>query len=266
MQLTGELAPLGYAHRETEFIIAPSGPAKGQRIYNTCGPTAYASAASAALQRLVTTEAAFSALQAHGLCDATGLSTDGSLAKGAGLFGLSIAEHRPYGEPWAAWPTFLGWHLGSRAHPVLLQVANGQALHDAISGLGENATGLRYHFIALIKRHTGGPSAYAGGKSLPNGYWACDGDNYAGGNDRAHNFAAADVLQFYSDATLAAALPCAGIAFNRAPVTPPAPPEDEQAEAARVAQALADATQAVAAAQQVAAHLASVQATLKALS
>lgn len=221
MQLTGELAALAYAHRETEFII-PTGSTT--RIYGACGPDALASCASAARGHLVTCETVYATMRAHGLCDGQGVTTDGKLAQAVPYLGLTIMEHRRYAEPWAAWPNFLGWHLASNAHPVLLQVANGQALRDDISGMGENATNLKYHFIMLLKRHNGGPSAYAGGRTLRAGYWACDGDSFAGGNDRAHGYSAADVLQFYPDTVLAAARPCAGIAFARVPPPPPPPP------------------------------------------
>lgn len=221
MQLTAELAPLGYAHRETEFVLIPG---TTTRLYGACGPTALASCASAALQKLVTTEQMYTLMRGRGLCDASGVSNDVKLAAAAviatnqGGYGLAIDEHHAYsGDVWNGWQTFLGWHLGSCDHPTLIELAHGQQLKDEISGLGENASGLTYHFICLIKRHGGGYSAYAG-RSLPSGYWACDGDNYAGGNNRANNFHAADALQFYSDETLTAAMPCAGIAFKRAAV------------------------------------------------
>ena len=213
MQLSGELAPLGYAHRQSEFVI-PTG--QTTRVYGACGPTAWAACASAALGSLHTAEDAVATLEKHGYCDAQGISNDDHLAQAALLYGLAIAEHHSYsGDMWSSWPNFLGWHLGSCDHPTLIELARGQALHDEISGLGENASGLTYHFICLLKRHEAGPSAYAGGRVLPSGYWACDGDNYAGGNDRANGYNAADVLQFYSDTTLSAALPCAAIAFSR---------------------------------------------------
>lgn len=219
MRLSGELAPLGYAHRQSEFVI-PSGATT--RVFGACGPTALAACASAALGAPHTAEDTVALLERHGYCDSQGVSNDGKLAQAALLYGLAISEHHAYGgDQWSAWPNFLGYHCGTRSDPVLLEVANGQALHDAISGLGENATGLRYHFIAFLKRHPGGHSAYAG-RDLSAGYWCCDGASYAGGNDRAHAFAAADVLQFYSDAALAAALPCAAIAFARSVTGGPA--------------------------------------------
>lgn len=216
MQLRGELAPLGLAHRESEFILIPD---TQTRIYSACGPDALASAATAARQQLVTCAQVYTVMRTRNLCAVSGASTDGGLASAAAALGLIINEHRGYGEPWSGWPTFLGWHLGARADPTVIELANGQALTDELSGLGENATGLQYHFICLIKRHPGGYSA-AAGRSLPSGYWACDGDNWAGGNGRSNNFNAADILQFYSDTTLAAARPCAAIAFNRAPTAP----------------------------------------------
>src|SRR5487761_1991488 len=84
MYLTGELAPLGLAHRQSEFIIAPTGPNAGRRIFGACGPTALASAATAALQQLVTAES---------------VSDDGKIAAAAsasGGLGMSILEHFPY--------------------------------------------------------------------------------------------------------------------------------------------------------------------------
>jgi len=61
-----------------------------------------------------------------------------------------------------------------------------------------------YHFVMVAGWHPGGPSAapQAKGRTLPAGWWCCDGDNFAGG----------DVLQFYEDGVLAAARPCAAMA------------------------------------------------------
>jgi hypothetical protein len=73
----------------------------------------------------------------------------------------------------------------------VLEIANGQALIDEVSGLGENANHLQYHYIC-------------GFGSSGDGWLFADGDNYAQGN----------VLQRYSYATLAAAKPCAALAIR----------------------------------------------------
>src|SRR5260221_12315788 len=84
-----------------------------------------------------------------------------------------------------------------------METANRQALRDSISGQGENAVNLHYHFIGIVGHHDGGFST-RGGMDLPPGWWAVDGDNYASG----------DVLQFYPDDVMAAAQPCGALAFG----------------------------------------------------
>ncbi len=213
MHTTGELAPLGYLHRESEFWYLPN----GTFVNGDCGPNALAMAASYARQTLVSTQDVYHLMLTHGWCDTNGVSTLAQIGDAAAALGLTVAETRAYGEPWQGWDNFFGWHLSAQAgyHAIVLQIANGQALVDALSGLGENAQGLRYHFITVVARHPGGPSAYAG-RDLPAGYWCLDGDNLAGGNDRSTGFRAADVPQLYPDGVLAAAQPCGAFAVVRA--------------------------------------------------
>ncbi|HUY77355.1 MAG TPA: hypothetical protein VMV29_11330, partial [Ktedonobacterales bacterium] len=98
--------------------------------------------------------------------------------------------------------------------PAVLMVHAGQALIDLMSNQGENGSGIENHFIAALGYHPGGASDYAGGKVLPAGLWCADGASYAGGNNRGNGFGAADVLQFYSFATLYAAWPVAYMAVE----------------------------------------------------
>jgi hypothetical protein len=102
--------------------------------------------------------------------------------------------------PETEWRTFCTRHVGKEA--IVLEVARGQLLVDSISGRGENARNLRYHFIVLLGWHPGGHCARVN-HQLPPGWWCSDGDNFARGN----------VLQFYPDCVLLAAVPCAALAI-----------------------------------------------------
>ena len=46
------------------------------------------------------------------------------------------------------------------------------------------------------------------------GFWAADGCSFAGGNNNANGFNAANVLQYYTDSNLGAARPCAALALK----------------------------------------------------
>lgn len=205
----------GLLHRETEFATVP---AYGNiRVFGACGPCGLASAASASLGSIVHTADVYTLMRQHGLLsDPSGASTIGALQTAATLLKLPIAAYCAYGEPWDDWQAFFTAHAGR--DPFMVEVANGQALVDSISGKGENASTLRYHYFAVLGTHSGGPSPYAGGKVLPAGFWCADGDNYAGGNDSAHNFNAVNVLQFYTDTVMAAARPCAALALRGASI------------------------------------------------
>ena len=176
----------GVHHRTTEFVYDP---AQGRWLTGTCGPTALAMAAWNATNTPHDVLSVYRLMRGRGLCDPTGGSTPAALNTAAELLGLSVAEYQPYiGDSWSGWRAFLDRHAGRDA--VVLELAHGQALKDEISGLGENATNLDYHYICGY-----GPSG--------DGWLFADGDNFAVG----------DVLQRYSFATLAAAQPCAAVAI-----------------------------------------------------
>lgn len=174
----------GTLWRESEFQGGLTG---------ACGPNALSFCASWSRQRYTSTLDVYRAMRAERppLCDANGVSTIGGLRTAATLIGLPLVDTRWYAEPWGDWRAWFSKHL-SAGRIILLEVANGQALVDSISGKGENARNLKYHFIACAGR-------------LSDGSWLClDGDNFASGN----------VHQVYRDSVLGAARPCAALAIG----------------------------------------------------
>lgn len=127
---------------------------------------------------------------AHGLSQSNGASTVAAIAK----YGRSIVYKTPvewdFGTVWAenVWHDFIVNTAG--IHPILLQVANGQALVDAETGSRDEA-GLHYHAIAI------------GGKQST-GYICADGDNPEAGKRK----------QIYTWTTLVAAQPCGLVEYS----------------------------------------------------
>lgn len=210
----------GPIHRASEFALVGG----TTRLFGACGPDALATVLSNALGRDISTADVYTAMAAANLLMAVlpdrnaGMSNSGQWHDAAAnIYGATITAFRGYAEPWADWATFFNTHAGHS--PMVVEVARNWLIRDEISGLGQNANTdptspnvSRYHIFAVVGRHDGGFSPHAG-RVLPPGYWCADGDNLAGGNDSAHNFQAADVLQFYSDATMANAQPCAALAI-----------------------------------------------------
>jgi hypothetical protein len=182
----------GRVDRESEFVGGLSG---------ACGPNAAAMAERWADQSRLGTLDVYHRMRAAGRCDANGAATLAALAEDAGAAGYRL-DVLPYREPMpeADWRAFFDAHVGREA--LVFETANGQALVDALSGLGENARNLHYHFVLVAGWHPGGWSARAG-RALPAGWWCADGDNFTTG----------DVLQFYPDGVVAAARPCAAMAI-----------------------------------------------------
>lgn len=199
--------------RGTEFILDD----QGVRMFGCCGQRGLASVASSALGSDVSTLGIYDSMLKHGWADPGGASTIGDLLNQAKLMNCEIASFAQYNEPWGIWQSWLTAEI-TAGNPSVIELAYGQALFDSISQRGENAVGLRYHFIGVLGYFAGGYSARAG-KSLPEGFWCADGDNFAGNNDNAHGFAAADVLQYYPITVLAAAHPCGGLALKGRAVT-----------------------------------------------
>jgi hypothetical protein len=181
----------GRVDRESEFVDGLTG---------TCGPNAAAMAERWSDQSQLSTIDVYRRMRAANRCDPNGAATMAALADDARAAGYKV-ELLPYREPMpeADWRAFFERTVGRQA--VVYETAYGQALHDAISGLGENARDLHYHFVMIAGWHPGGHSARAG-RNLPPGWWCADGANFAGGN----------ALQFYPDDALVASRPCAAMA------------------------------------------------------
>jgi hypothetical protein len=186
----------GKIHRETEFVGG---------LHGACGPNAASMAERWADQSALGTLDVYRRMRAAGRCDPGGESTLRALADDARAAGYQV-DTLAYREPMpeADWRAFFERHAGRRA--IVFETAYGQALRDALSGRGENATNLHYHFVMVAGWHPGGITrvAQAAGRDLPAGWWCCDGDSFAGG----------DVMQLYPDAVMAASRPCAAMAIT----------------------------------------------------
>jgi hypothetical protein len=211
---TSELL-LTTAIRQTDFFRDVAG---GPWITGACGPTAVANGATSVLGHIITPKMAYDAARAHGLCDPNGASV--LPANKLGLYALAvllnckIAAYQPYLEPWPAGPTWIAQQVGA-GNPTVIEVANGAALKDEVTGLGDNynpASPLQYHYIVRLGSFSGGFSKIAN-KTLPPGGWYADGDSWAGNNGVEWDFQCTQQLQFYSDTTLAAARPCGALAL-----------------------------------------------------
>jgi hypothetical protein len=101
-------------------------------------------------------------MQAHGEADARGASTVKGLADEARRQGLKVLIEWDYAEPFPHdWHTTLLQNAG--IHPIILELANGQALHDAETGSADEV-GLHYHYVVVLNKQA-------------DGYVANDGDN-----------------------------------------------------------------------------------------
>jgi hypothetical protein len=197
-------APL---HRETEFDIITY----GIRRMGGCGMAGLASAASSATGTIYHPIDVYTIAYLRGWCDISGAITPYNLWRTALAMGLHVAAFRDYGEPWPDWQSWCEEQL-SAGNPIVVETARGQALVDLISGSGENANNLQYHYYAKLGRNRGGASSLVN-YTLPAGWWCADGDNFAGGNNYLNGFNAKNILQYYEDYRVANAQLCAGIAL-----------------------------------------------------
>jgi hypothetical protein len=189
--------------RESQFITSG-----GVRLYCCCPSNALGAALRRASQdNAYSTLYVYTLMRSHKdakgnpLCKAQGNANGSALllaANVAGFKGIYSGLH----EPWTTWSDFVQLHGVQGGKPLVLEVSLGQKLVDSISGKGENAKDLHYHFIALLAYHPDGYSQRAG-RILPTGWWCADGANLASGN----------ALQFYPESVLAAAVPCAALAI-----------------------------------------------------
>ena len=165
----------GVKTSESEFQIVPATSTHpAAQLTAACGPCAAGSAARWASQSLTTpsTLDVYRHMRGLGLGGSDGMSDLDELTKTLRDMGYTV-ERPGSGE---TVQQFMDRHAGINA--VVWETANGQALHDLISGMGEDATNLQRHILCLFGKKTDtGPSTQAGGKVLPAGYWCADGDN-----------------------------------------------------------------------------------------
>ncbi len=120
---------------------------------------------------------------AKGICGANGAATLWAVAREARDTGHGVALEWDYQQPLQGdWHKALLDNAGLR--PILLQVANGQALVDTETGSRDESS-LHYHAIAVVGRQD-------------NGYICADGDNPQ----------VSERFQIYPYETLANAVPC----------------------------------------------------------
>lgn len=158
-------------------------------LNGTCGPTAATVAWGAAVGRVISEQDMVDMthhMNANGWADANGASTIGGIANELTSRGLAIKNYG-YSEPFNVdWHSLFIQYAGVK--PIIIELANGQALHDVETGGGENAVNLHYHYICIVGKQD-------------DGYIVADGDN----------FQVLSRFQIYSYAVIAAAQPCAMI-------------------------------------------------------
>ncbi len=188
----GELLP-GKIWRESQFYTV-----NGARRTGMCNENAIAMVESWATQSYVWTGTIYERMaRDKQLLNANGASDIAQQHARLVADGFQTETHPYAGNNW---PDALAWlhnHLDA-GHGIVLMVANGAALVDSIGG-GKDYSGakpLAFHSFTPLGHHPGGFSQHAQ-RDLPAGVWCADGDNSAVGN----------VLQFYPDTVLAAAIP-----------------------------------------------------------
>ena len=187
-------------YNESEFL-AGSG---------ACGPTALAGADrwyhSIPTPTAVQTK---TLMQQAGLCTSTGVTTLPKMAQFAKSRGMPV-QLRPAGMgvlDYAA-RSFLSQ---SNLKPgfVILEVTNGQAIRDYLTGAGEDAIGLQNHIFGLFGYNSGGWCAFLG-FTVPAVFLAIDGDSNLVNNVvngvRVHR-AINQTYCYYTTAVLSAARP-----------------------------------------------------------
>lgn len=198
----------GVIFSESEFL-------PNEIYFGKCGQNMQAMLQSWATQKYRSTQDVYVAMRKAGRCDLDGVSVMSQQVAQAKADGFKVEVLATNTSmPESAWSGFLHTHLPAAA--VGVEVANGQALKDELTGLREDATNLKFHFFSIFGHHDGGPSARAGGRTLPAGWWCADGDNYSNNTHTASGWnrhLGGHTLQFYSEETLRAARPCAALAM-----------------------------------------------------
>jgi hypothetical protein len=189
------MSDFGLAHGMSEFINGLNGD---------CIETAMAAAIAAAHGESMTpAELAdiVKSMQAEHLAATNGATTINACATWLKEHGEHVLVAVGYAEPFHGdWHALLLEHAG--VHPIVLNVANAQALHDAQTNAWDEH-GVKYHGIAVLDKGQ-------------DGYSCVDGDNPQA-NQR---------FQVYTYQTLIAAKPCGMVVIDvlhPAPVPAPKP-------------------------------------------
>ena len=213
---------------ESEFQIVPGTTSHPPaQLTGACGPNAASHAARCASgnAQAPDTVAVYRAMRGLNLGESNGVSNACNLRDTLTHLGYTLITPNA-GEGVQAFCARLAGHA-----PIVLEVANGQAFRDELTGATEDAGNLQYHFVCLLGRNTGGASARKlppNKTALPAGYWVADGDNNVQNpvenGKRVHRGMNGDLV-YYSDATVAAAKPYSAfaVAMKEAPVSNPNP-------------------------------------------
>lgn len=195
--------PGGSLYNESEFNAGGG----------SCGPTILAGAGRWTTgKRQPLAKQVVAQMQAWGLCGPTGVTNTPKLIQAARQYGYPVQLNAPNrGVMHFAVDTLRGIN-GRRQGLCVLEIAKGQALVDYLSGLGEDAVNLAYHFIGLIGYNSGGYSNWLGCQ-VPEGFHAIDGASLlmnpyvkAPGPGRIHRYINSQFC-YYPLATVAAAQP-----------------------------------------------------------
>lgn len=166
----------------------------------TCGPTAVSVAIGASKGDVISEQYMVALAQkmiAEKIADPNGATTIGELQTIANQYGVPTEHFEQYSEPFPFdWISYLRTNAGRV--PIVLEFANGQALRDVETGVGENATNLHYHYVCVVGKQD-------------DGYIVADGDN----------FQVLQRFEIYDLGTLTTAKPCALLALKMARTAAP---------------------------------------------
>ena len=164
-------------YNESEFL-AGSG-ACGPTILAACGRW-YTGKQTPFASMMLATMHAMHDSRGVPLCSATGVTTINNLRLAAQNLHYPV-QNRPtvagvtMGAIEFAVQTLLQGH-GLKSGITLMGIANGQVLHDYLTGAAEDAVNLKNHFIGIVGYNTGGYSNYLG-CAVPEGFLVVDGAN-----------------------------------------------------------------------------------------
>lgn len=210
-----ELVVQGVRTDDSQFQYVPATATHPAVLLHAgCGPDAAAKAARWADQSLSSPSMidVYRKMRSLGLGGANGTSTLWDLEQTLRKLGYTIILPNS-GESVAA---FLRRMDG--VYATVWETGNGQALRDYVTGLGEDATNLVYHFVCRFGHNSGGASAFTT-KAVPAGAWHGDGDSDAQNmrNGVRYHWPINRRMEFYPDSVVAAARPIGAFAVkNRA--------------------------------------------------